>query len=86
MTVLLDGQRVNRMPESSSGEAPTSVRDVRNRVPVVTGDTSIDELVASREIMAIEIYGSTANAPAELIPLTGGGSCGIVALWTGPRQ
>ena len=41
-------------------------------------------------IAAIEIYASTANAPAELVPITGPnangqGSSGIVALWTGGR-
>jgi hypothetical protein len=36
--------------------------------------------------MAIEIYPSSANAPAELQSLAGRGSCGIVAVWTGPRQ
>jgi hypothetical protein len=42
--------------------------------------------VPGNEVMAIEIYPSTANAPAELIPLTLRGSCGIVAIWTGPRR
>jgi hypothetical protein len=49
-------------------------------------DPDIDELVDGRSIMAIEIYPSTANAPAELIPPSGRGSCGIVAIWTGPRH
>jgi hypothetical protein len=43
----------------------------------------IDELVSGRTVAAVEIYPSTANAPSELIPLTGGGSCGIIAIWTG---
>lgn len=88
MTVLLDGVRVNGMLHTVSGGAPTSIINQRHigNTNAVSGHTSIDELVAAREIMAIEVYGSTANAPAELIPLTGGGSCGIVALWTGPRR
>ncbi len=45
-----------------------------------------DAFTHSGAVMAIEIYPSTANAPAELIPLTDRGSCGIVALWTGPRM
>jgi hypothetical protein len=36
--------------------------------------------------MAIEVYNSTANAPSELVPPTGGGSCGLIAIWTGPRR
>ena len=43
----------------------------------------IDDLVSGRAVSAIEIYPSTANAPSELVPLTGGGACGIVAIWTG---
>jgi hypothetical protein len=46
----------------------------------------LEDHVAGSEVMAIEVYPSTANAPVELIPLTRQGSCGIVAAWTGPRQ
>jgi hypothetical protein len=42
--------------------------------------------LSTSEIMAIEVYPSTANAPVELIPLTNRGSCGIIAVWTGPRR
>jgi len=42
----------------------------------------IDEIIGGREVSAVEIYASAANAPSELIPLTGGGSCGIIAIWT----
>lgn len=86
MVVLLDGQRINDMLEDPSSGIPTSLTARHSSGRVVRGTTSIDELVAAQEIMAIEIYGSSANAPAELIPLTGGGSCGIIALWTGPRR
>ena len=43
-------------------------------------------LIPASEVMAIEVYPSTANAPVELIPLTDRGSCGIVAIWLGPRR
>jgi hypothetical protein len=46
----------------------------------------LDMLAHGREIAAIEVYGSTANAPSELIPLTGRGSCGLIAVWTGGRH
>lgn len=49
-------------------------------------DNAPDEYIGSQAVMAIEIYPSTANAPAELIPVTANGSCGIVAFWTGPRR
>ncbi len=47
---------------------------------------NLEELISINEVMGIEIYPSTANAPHELIPNTLRGSCGIVALWTGPRR
>lgn len=47
---------------------------------------NLEELISINEVMGIEIYPSTANAPHELIPNAFRGSCGIVALWTGPRQ
>jgi hypothetical protein len=49
-------------------------------------DTNPDDIVSGREVMAIEIYPSTANAPVGMISGTGRGSCGIVAIWTGPRR
>ena len=47
------------------------------------GSVAIDDLVSGRSVVAIEVYASNANAPAELVPLTGAGSCGIIAIWTG---
>ncbi len=74
----------------------------RNRPVVLTGrggclmevlvdgrvlrEQSIDEVLSVSEVMGIEIYPSTANAPADLIPLTNRGTCGLVAIWTGPRR
>jgi len=52
----------------------------------VLRNQSIDEVLSVAEVMAMEIYPSTANAPSELIPLTNRGSCGLVAIWTGPRR
>jgi hypothetical protein len=53
---------------------------------LMMGDNTPDDYLGSHEVMAIEIYPSTANAPFELIPVTAQGSCGIVAFWTGPRR
>ncbi len=92
MTVLLDGVRMNTMLEPKQGDAPTSLtarhssgRNPRND-PYQDTNLGIDEVTAIGDVMAIEIYPSTANAPAELIPLTGNGSCGIIAIWTGQRR
>ncbi len=75
MTILVDGQRMNGVLQPGQGGG-------------YRGDMNltIDELVEAGSVAAIEIYASMANAPAELIPLTGGGSCGIIAVWTGGRQ
>ncbi len=84
MTILLDGHRMNNVL------APNQGRNEGRRMGggFQGGDLtmSIDELVEGGSVAAVEIYPSTANAPAELIPLTGGGSCGIIALWTGGRH
>ncbi len=84
MTFLLDGQRLNNVlgQEKSLG-APVSISMPSSNL---SRQQSIDELVEGGSVMAIEIYPSLANAPSELIPLTGGGGCGIIALWTGPRR
>lgn len=50
------------------------------------GIPTIDELVQGSHVMAIEIYPSIATAPTAVQPLTGGGSCGIIAVWTGGRR
>lgn len=49
-------------------------------------EVPIDDLVSGMEVSAIEVYPSLANAPAELIPLTGRGECGLIAIWTGGRR
>lgn len=78
MTVLIDGIRVNDV------FPPPDVKPESGKLP--SFPLTIDELVDAGSVAGIEIYPGTANAPAELIPLTGGGSCGIVAVWTGGRR
>ena len=87
MTLIVDGQRVAGMIEESiTGEVPTSINS-RGRQSNGGGmGMDIDTAVDGGSIMAIEVYPSTANAPAELQSLGGRGSCGIVAIWTGPRR
>lgn len=89
MTVLLDGQRLaGQLEEAIVEETPTSI----NRSGTATRNAGrpdllfdIDQVVSGLSVMAIEIYPSTANAPFELQRLGGRGSCGIIAIWTGPR-
>lgn len=78
MTILVDGIRVNGVIP------PPGVKSDNGRS--AGSNFGIDDLVDAGSVSGIEIYPSTANAPAELIPLTGGGSCGIVAVWTGGRR
>jgi len=94
MTVLLDGSRLNNTAQDvMAEEGPTSIsnlsraqRSTAEREELLSRNPSIDELVSGREVSAIEIYSSMANAPSELVQLTGGGGCGVVAIWTGSRQ
>jgi hypothetical protein len=89
MTIVVDGQQVtNTLQEAVvSAGAPQSMY-TRGSSQVSPGKTTIglDDIVDGRSVMGIEIYPSTANAPAELIPIGGRGSCGFVAIWTGPRR
>ncbi len=85
MTIVLDGQRLNYVGDEQL-RGPTSLGGHSSSSTLGSGGLSIDEAIIGAEVMAIEIYPSLANAPDELIPLTGGGSCGLIALWTGPRR
>jgi hypothetical protein len=49
----------------------------------VVDDSFLDDLVSVTEVAAVEIYGSMANAPGELVTLSRRGSCGLVVIWTG---
>jgi hypothetical protein len=95
MSIIVDGQRLNdTVQDEMETGAPTSIQnlqsahgDPRGRAEErLSRSPSIDEIVSGREIAAIEIYPSMANAPSELVQLTGGGSCGLVVIWTGGRQ
>jgi len=91
MTILVDGQHIKGTAQDIvPEETPTSISGGRRGGAaggnVGTSVMSVDDLVNGRSVAAIEIYPSTANAPAELQTLSGRGSCGIVAIWTGSAQ
>lgn len=90
MTILVDGQRLRGTVQDQVGyRSATAIPGTPRASPPAPNAgraTSIDDLVGANEIMAIEIYPSLANAPDELIPLTGGGDCGLIAIWTGGRS
>lgn len=78
MTILLDGMRVTGTLEE--------LLNNKVRPPPWQSLMSLDELVPAAAVMAIEIYGSSISAPAELLRSAGLASCGIVAIWTGSRK
>lgn len=99
MSVLLDGQRMTMMVEDilNNYERRDLDRELRRasgnpvaQEAAISGflrlRSSLDDLVTAHSVAAIEIYSSIASAPAELQRNAGPSGCGIVALWTGPRQ
>jgi hypothetical protein len=86
MNIVIDGRFTTHVFGANVGAGLTSINPSGSYQSSSRGGLDIDELVDGRAVMAIEIYPSSANAPAELIPPSGRGSCGIVAIWTGPRQ
>ena len=91
MNIVLDGQLVTgTVQEDVPSEAPTSIDfNGTRRSAAFSGQQlkpDIDAIITGGSVMAIEIYPSSANAPPEIIPFNGNGSCGIVAIWTGSRR
>ncbi|MEO7996418.1 MAG: carboxypeptidase-like regulatory domain-containing protein [Gemmatimonadaceae bacterium] len=71
MTFIVDGRRIENLYEGKS-------KDRGNM------DT-VDDLVKGADVVAIEVYPGRANVPVSLQQLSGGGSCGLVVVWTGAR-
>lgn len=99
MMVLLDGRKVIGLVEEAytregSEEIqaimrtlrPTPDREARAIDIFLRARLSIDELVNSASVAAIEVYASVATVPAELAQNMTSDSCGLIALWTGARQ
>jgi hypothetical protein len=90
MTILVDGQHLKGTAQDIvPEETPTSIQSRGGGGGgggTVMSVMSIDDLVNGRSVAAVEVYPSTANAPAELQTLSGRGSCGIIAIWTGSAQ
>lgn len=91
MNIVLDGELVQgTVQEDLPSEAPTSIDfNGTRRSAAFSGQQlkpDIDAIITGASVMAIEIYPSSANAPPEIIPFNGNGSCGIVAIWTGSRR
>jgi len=88
MNIVVDGFAVTNTLQET---VPTGVpQSIRGGVSQTTGSEGtrigLDDIVDGRAVMGIEIYPSTVNAPAELIPTASRGSCGLVVIWTGSRR
>lgn len=91
MNIVLDGELVTgTVQEDVPSEAPTSIDFNGTRRTNAESNAQlkpdIDAIITGASVVAIEIYPSSANAPPEIIPFNGNGSCGIIAIWTGARR
>ncbi|MBW7932414.1 MAG: hypothetical protein H3C62_02130 [Gemmatimonadaceae bacterium] len=86
MSVFIDGMLQRpEVPRGTTGCGRGCLESANNERAIV----ALDDIIDASAIAAVEIFPSAANAPAELIPLTGSaqkGACGIVAIWTGGRR
>lgn len=95
MGIVVDGQRLNHtVEEISTREGEEEIlriarqqrvgREQAERIFLYSRE-SIDELVNSLAVVAVEIYASMASVPAELQRLAPPYACGLVVVWTGRR-
>jgi hypothetical protein len=77
-------REIMRLPHIARLPAPAQ-RDAAER-EFLTARVSIDDVVTSLSVAAIEIYSSVASAPPELLRNTPGETCGLIVVWTGARR
>lgn len=96
MGVVVDGQRLSHtVEEISTREGEEEIlrimrqqrvgREQAERIFLYARE-SIDELVNSLAVVAVEIYASMASVPAELQRAAPPYACGLVVVWTGRRD
>ncbi len=76
-------RRMSRSPEGR-GMGP-GLRQAAER-EFLYARTSIDDLVNSLGLVAVEIYSTMAGVPAELLRNAPSYACGLVVVWTGSRR
>lgn len=96
--LIVDGQRMlGTVEELATREGEDDVRELMRKYAsrpeardlaereYLQSRMSIDEIVTSLSIVAVEIYGSLASAPAELQRNAPSYACSLVVVWTGRR-
>lgn len=96
--ILVDGKRMNGMAEEVlTTEGQDEIMRLARKYPpgpdalekaereFLAARTSIDEVVSSLAVTAIEIYPSMAGVPAELQREAPKYACSLVVIWTGRR-
>ncbi len=91
LTILVDRVRLTGMVEEAytyDGQEEIRRRggDWQATQQFLRERQTVDDVVSSLSIAAVEIYASAASAPVELQRAAGPTSCGIIAIWTGSRQ
>ena len=90
MTLVLDGMRMTGMVEElASHEGQAEVRRMGGGAQAVQrylqGRQTIDEVISTFSVAAVEIYPSAQGAPPEIQRVAGASACGIIVVWTGGR-
>lgn len=91
MQVVVDGMRMAGMVEEvysrdgqdeirrMGGGPQATARFLQNRL-------SVDEIISTLSVAAVEIYPSAAGAPPEVQRAAGASACGVIMIWTGDRK
>ncbi|MBK7905696.1 MAG: hypothetical protein IPJ78_03945 [Gemmatimonadetes bacterium] len=77
-------RRMRSGPEGRLGLPPSALRQAAEK-EFLNMRTSIDEMVNSLGLVAVEIYATMASVPAELLRNAPPYACGLVVVWTGRR-
>lgn len=78
---------VGRSPTSASGGGDGCQMNIfLDGVRMSGSPLYVDQFVNGAQIAAIEVYRSSANAPATFMSSSMGQNCGVVAIWTGSKR
>lgn len=91
MQVVVDGMRMTGTVEEVYTEAGQEEIRRMGGGPMATARflqsrLSVDEIISTLSVAAVEIYPSAAGAPPEIQRTAGASACGIIVIWSGDRQ